>query len=213
MTNSPTPRPGEGEAATALTDGVMAAQCAWYAYRLGREAGRGAWLRRCMAASLAAVGVAAAAGAVHHGVSPMRRPRLYAASWKVVGLATGAAGTLLLVSSLLASHAAAGRRVWLTAALVKSMVLNVLTWRSRDFRYVLVDYGASMAALFMLQAQQPGPASPDFRRGILLSFLAGFIQQKGPVLHPRFDRNALYHLVQMVALHFFYRAGQRLRDG
>ncbi len=204
------PAKRDGEAATALTDALMAVQSLVYAQRLGRTAAQGDLARQCWRGALAAAGLAAAAGAGYHALPPQVLPSLRAVFWKVVGIATGTGGALLLVGGILASSVSAWRWVWAAAALLKSVVLGVNTWRRDDFRFIIYDYGSSLAALLLLQRWRPGPASPAIRRGVLLSFLAAAIQQKGPDLHPRFDRNALYHLVQMVALHFFYRAGRRL---
>jgi hypothetical protein len=202
----------DGEAATAITDGLMAVQCAWYAYRLGRDHGCGTRALQCWRGALASVGLAAAAGAGFHGLPPHVWPRLRAALWKAVGIATGAAGALMLVGGILASSTSAWRQLWIAAALVKSVLLGVNTWQRNDFRTIIYDYGASLVALFLLQWRWPSPASPAIRHGILFSCVAVAVQQKGPVLHPRFDRNALYHLVQMVALHFFAQAGRKLCD-
>lgn len=204
------PAARDGEAMTARTDVLLAAQSLFYVWRLG-QAPRPDAAAQCWRAAFAAAGIAAAAGGAHHGLPRHRLPRLRRMLWKIVGLATGAAGLLLLVGGLLVSVRGAWRGVWVAAALVKSLFFGLNTWRRDDFRYVIYDYGSSMLALLMLQWWRPGPASRPIRRGVLLSFLAAALQQKGPVLHPRFDRNALYHLVQMVALHDFARAAQRVR--
>lgn len=156
------------------------------------------------------MGLAALLGAAYHGLPPHGLPRVRAALWKGVGVATGAAGALLLVAGILASSTSGWRRVWVAVALLKSVVLGINTWRRNDFRYIIYDYGSSLLALLALQWWRPGPASPSMRRGIVLSFLAAAIQQMELGLHPRFDHNAVYHLVQMAALHCFDRGARRV---
>lgn len=205
-------RKRDGEVATALTDGLMAGQSAFYAHRLGHipnYPGRAVQLWR---AAFGATALASLAGAGYHGLPPHHWPSLRAILWKCIGLATGAAGALLLVGGILASVASAWRIIWVALVLLKSIVLGVNTWQRNDFRYIIYDYGSSLLGLFVLQWWRPTPASPPIRRAMLLSFLAAVIQQKGPVLHPRFDRNALFHLVQMLALHFFDQGAAKLRD-
>jgi hypothetical protein len=194
----------EGEAATALTDGLLALQSGYYACQPCRHAP--VWR-----AVFGAVALAALLGAAYHGLPPHVLPRVRAALWKGVGVATGAAGALLLVGGILASSAAGWRRVGVAGALLKSVVLGVNTWRRDDFRYIIYDYGTSLLALLALQGWRPTPASPSIRWGIMLSFLAAAIQQMELGLHRRFDHNALYHVVQMAALHYFDQGARRLR--
>jgi hypothetical protein len=205
----------DGETATALTDGIMAAQCAFYVHTLGQSQGSSQHAVQFWRGAFAAAGLAAAAGAGYHGLPHDILPGVRAALWKAVGVATGAAGMLLLVGGIWASSAP-GRRgwrqVWVAGALLKSVLLGIHTWRRGDFRFVIYDYGSSLAALLGLQRWRPGPASRPIGWGVALSFVAAAIQQGGPVLHRHFDKNALYHVMQMVALHCFARAGRRLAE-
>lgn len=202
----------DGEAATALTDALLALQSGYYHRHLGRAPNRRTHAAQRWRAAFGAAGVAAVAGSAHHALPPHVLPWLRRALWKLVGVATGAAGLLLLMGGIAASIGPTWRRLWLGLAMLKSLLLGINAWRRDDFRDLIYDYASSMLALLALQAWRPGPASPSIRAGVLISFLAAALQQKGPVLHRRFDRNALYHLVQMVALHYFARAGQHLRD-
>lgn len=48
--------------------------------------------------------------------------------------------------------------------------------------------------------------------GVSISVLAAVIQQSGYALHPRFNHNDLYHVVQIAANFAFYRGASRVRD-
>lgn len=202
----------DGEAATAFTDGLLAIQSGLYFRQLGRTPNRHTRAVRRWRAAFGAAAVAALAGGTHHALPVQWLPALRHALWKIVGIATGAAGLLLLMGGIEVSIGAKWRRLWLGAATIKSILLGINSWRRDDFRYLILDYGSSMLALLALQWWRPNPATPPIRTGIWLSFLAAALQQKGPRLHRHFDHNALYHLVQMGAFHFLAQAGPRLQD-
>ena len=45
--------------------------------------------------------------------------------------------------------------------------------------------------------------------GVLLTFAAAWVQQRNIALHPRyFDHNALYHVIQFIALFLLYRSAR-----
>lgn len=84
---------------------------------------------------------------------------------------------------------------------------------SQSFLIVILNYLPAMLALLVVSLQRylrSGAKSHRFVvTGLLLSFLAAFIQQAGLGLHPAyFNHNATYHLVQAFGLWFLFKGAR-----
>jgi len=81
---------------------------------------------------------------------------------------------------------------------------------SNDFRYVIYNYVPAMIAILLMAI---------FHKNfwlvgaVMISFAGAAIQRSGVQLHKHFNFNDIYHLVQMVAMYFFYRGGKILQSG
>lgn len=146
--------------------------------------------RRWWGAAFMAVAVGALAGALHHGLRGAAAPFAVQALWKATGVLIAGASCLLLV---------AARRSLAILALVKFAAVAGWFVFHDAFVYVLIDYGVSLLILLFV-----------VRSGwivgcVVLSFVAGAVQQSGFDLHRQFNHNDLYHLIQFVALWMLYR--------
>jgi hypothetical protein len=85
-----------------------------------------------------------------------------------------------------------------------------------EFRYVIYNYGMTLAVVLLVQIYQGvvrnAPSAGWIVAGILVSFLAALVQQSGLALHPSFNHNDLYHVVQMVGMVLLYRGASLLQD-
>jgi hypothetical protein len=85
-----------------------------------------------------------------------------------------------------------------------------------DFRYVIYEYGSTLSIVLVLVALGRVGGEPGVQghiiAGIVVSIVAGALQQSGIDLHRHFNHNDLQHVVQMVAIWFLYEGGRRLRD-
>lgn len=80
------------------------------------------------------------------------------------------------------------------------------------FLSVIINYGGTMiiSLLFLIfRYWQEDEQSVEYLIiGIVIAFFAAGIQQSGYKLHKHFNHNDLYHVMQMVALYFFYLAAK-----
>lgn len=194
------------EPATTLTDALLAAQTFTYAARLAKTPAHDQRTRQLWSLAFVAAGAAALAGGIVHALYIERTPKLRAALWKIVGLATSLASAAMLIA---AAYVALRKplRTWVvTFAAVKLTVSSIVTWRLDDFLYIIIDYAISMVILLALQVRdwKRSAAAPWLASGVLVSFLAAGIQQSGLTLHRHFNFNDLYHVVQMAGFHLLY---------
>ncbi len=205
------------EPSTMLTDYGLSALCGLFAWRLWRtanEAGRTSV--RYWGAGLAGLGVAALAGGTFHGFSLVLPQSVLHGVWKVTAYAVGVAGFCLFVGALVASVPASPRRLLVPIPAVKLAVYAGWMVRHDDFRYVIYDYAATLLVILALQAHaglvRREPGAPWIAGGVLVAFAAAVVQRSGLSLHPHFNHNDLYHVIQMAGTYLFYRGARLLKD-
>jgi hypothetical protein len=195
---------------TTLTDLGLAVESAVLAWLLARregprEAARGWWLL-----FFGAAGSASLLGGLYHGFfhpaqSAFADP-LWAATLLCLGL-PALAGWALGAPILLPRRA---RGVTVAAAVVYVTYGGLVLASFQDFLVAVAHY--LPAAVFLLIAL----AVAYYRRrarplglglaGMVLIFVGAGLQQAGVALHPvHFDHNAVYHVVQAIALYLLYR--------
>ncbi len=85
-----------------------------------------------------------------------------------------------------------------------------------DFRFVIYDYGSTLAILLLLLMSGRTSGMSGHRAyiasGIVVSIAAAAVQQSGFRLHRHFNHNDLMHVVQMGGVWLLYKGGARLRD-
>ena len=85
-----------------------------------------------------------------------------------------------------------------------------------EFRFVIYDYGSTLAILLLLVVAGRTHGVAGHRAyiasGILVSIAAAAVQQSGVRLHQHFNHNDLMHVVQMGGVWLLYKGGARLRD-
>jgi hypothetical protein len=81
-----------------------------------------------------------------------------------------------------------------------------------DFRYVMYDLVLTLGVLLgtaLFGLARGEQSAPFVLSGVLLSLLGAFLQTEGVDLHPRFNHNDLFHVLEMGALYLFALAGLR----
>ena len=203
------------EPTTFATDLVLSALSVGCAIALGRRArANGSHAAAWLAATLAAAGVAALAGALAHGVGPEMSPTAADALWR----ATLHAGGLMSFCLIASSAAAALRGPVRTAAYVAGLVeLAAFTgWVALhpEFRWLVLDYGLAIAAAATLHGVRlrsgDRPGAAWILAGLGVSVAAALVQRSGFAPHPHFNHNDLYHVVQMLGTWLLYRGGRDL---
>jgi len=168
------------------------------------------------AAALMAVAMGSYAGGTYHGFHQALSAPVAAALWKATTISMGVASFLLLAAGFSAAFSGQDRS-WLIGGAAVKLVAYV-TWMLEhdEFRFVIYDYGATLAILLLLiitgrtnglQGHRAYVAS-----GILVSIAAALIQQSGVRLHQHFNHNDLMHVVQMGGVWLLFQGGLRLRD-
>ena len=205
------------EPATMATDFLIAGICIVFTVGLERHAvsitsARGLW-----AVSFAFAAMAAMIGGVVHGFALYLEVAAKDRLWKATQYTMGLTSLAILAAASVAFVDGDAER-WLIGAALAKFIAYVATARRRDdYAVVVIDYGASMLAMAALAIagwlRSGAPAAPWLVAGVVVSGIAAAVQLRKVAPHPRFNHNDLYHVVQIVALYFFYRGGCLLGDG
>jgi len=196
----------------ALTDFGLAIECAWLAAWLLWCAVAERSLRRWFVIFFAAVGLGALLGGITHGFLSDSQSAIYAVIWSatliaigIAGLASGAIGGRLLFSE------SAARRVLIFAGSLFAMYVATVLLISQSFAVAIAYYLPAaaflLAALVLIYLRRRRNYLVAGIVGLVLSFVAAAIQQTGTgILSLGLTHNALYHLIQAVALLLIFSA-------
>jgi hypothetical protein len=197
------------EPTTMLTDYLLAVLGVILASWLG---GRARPLpARLWAAAFVAIALAAGVGGTLHGWGPALALSTRAGLWNLVYAAIGL-GNFFMLAGLL--FTVVPRRVWplVLGVLALRLLAYVVFTMAADFRYVMYDLVLTLSVLLgtaLYGLARGEPSAPFVLSGVLLSLLGAFFQTEGVDLHPRFNHNDLFHVLEMGALYLFARAGLR----
>lgn len=167
------------EPTTAITDFLMAAVALFFAFRL-----IGAWRW-----AFVFTGIAALAGGLYHS-SPST------VVWKITVYSVGL-GTLFLLI--------AGSRRLRFFAIAEFVIYAIWMATHDDFIYVIIDYGSGMLLVAAVYIINYNRASKFVLASIAVAAIGAFVQAARISIHPRFNFNDLYHVIQMVSLWLLYR--------
>ena len=143
------------EPTTVVTDIILGGQTLLYAILLQRGNTTGQRSVRSWSAMMAAVSVAAFAGAVSHALYYDSAVNwvgwLRNAAWKLVGLSTAVGSGLMLVAVIFNTIPTGRRALFIIAAGAKSVIFAVVAWFSGNYLYTIIDYGLSMLIVLAVQ--------------------------------------------------------------
>lgn len=205
------------EPVTMLTDYGLGALCGLFALRLW-AAGRGPMRVsvRYWAGGMGALAAASFAGGTVHGWSLLLAEPVLTALWKGTALAVGLAACSFFLGTVAATVPMPLRRWWMAAPSLQFAGYVVWMTAHDDFRYVVYNYGLTFAVILLMESYRwlvrKAPAAGWTVAGVLVTFLAAFLQQSGIALHPSFNHNDLYHVVQMAGMTLLYRGAALLED-
>lgn len=204
------------EPVTTLTDYLLAAICVAFAVRLWMNCG-GYRSRRLWAIALFCTGLGAFLGGTSHGFAPHLDALARTVIWKSTVYTIGASAFLALCGTVAGTRLSRRWRSGLNVynGIAFAVYVVVMSIES-DFRYVILYYVPALLVVASLQAHayagHRAKSAPWLIAGVASSFIAAAIQQSGIELHPHFNHNDLYHVVQAVALWFLYRGARELED-
>jgi hypothetical protein len=197
------------EPMTVLTDLAITIGAGWLAARL--LAATTAVAPALLAACFVSVALAALVGGVVHGAGAQLTKRWRWPLWRLALLLAALTNALLLAAVLVAGVAAPWLAPSLAVAAVKLLVVGALAVRTHEFRWVvydsLVTFAAVGAAEGVAWSLRDAASGPWMLGAVVVSVLAGLVQQARIAPHRHFNHNDLYHVVQLVAIYLFYRGG------
>jgi Family of unknown function (DUF6962) len=191
-----------------ITDLVLAIEALAFAVLLGRSSTTA--LQRWFVIFFGATALASLAGGLVHGFFSDSK-----VLWRVVLIALGivsaaawAIGADMLFSDRIARLVATA--AWVAFAAYALVVVFV----TDAFVAAVVNYLPStlflIVAFFVAYRAQPSRPLLAGLSGLVLTLVAAAVQQSQIGLHPRFNHNALYHLIQGIALLLIFDAARFL---
>lgn len=205
------------EPATLLTDYALGLFCALFSRRLW-SVGQVSMNTcvSCWAVGMGALAVASFAGGTVHGFSLMLADSVLHVLWKGTAFAIGLASGCFLIGTMVASVAKPLLHWLIVVSAVQFTGYTVWMAMHDEFRYVIYNYGVTLAVILLIQIYQrvvrKSPSAGWIVAGILVSFLGALVQQSGLTLHPSFNHNDLYHVIQMAGMALLYRGASLLQD-
>ena len=206
------------EPATLATDYLLALFTAWLGRRLLLASRIAEWngligvagAQHWWSVAFVATAVAGAAGGTVHGFQQMMaRP--------VTNLLWIATLESLIVAAFAVVSAAIIMIGWRRTATFASTFAAAVAFGSYGlwvvkhpvFVAAIAAYGVALAVLLAIRLVRVRPLDRGGRfliAGIVVSVIAAAVQQSGWSLHPRFNHNDLYHVVQAVGVWLLYRS-------
>jgi hypothetical protein len=125
--------------------------------------------------------------------------------WKASVLSVGVASFGMVAGSALATLKS--RMLPILAALKLAAYLGWMLLHD-EFIYVVIDTGI---ALLVVAALHLWKWNGPILAGVGVSVIAGLVQASGFSLHPHFNHNDLYHLIQIAGVVLLYHGAKRLQ--
>jgi hypothetical protein len=204
------------EADVALTDVGLALLGGWIAFSLGGMHPR-TDVQTYGARINAALAVAAFGGALFHAFFPAKVATASGrAMWLFTTTAIAVATSYMLLLALrLVAPKWSYRKV--AAVIVGIAFVGTIAFVDPSYRTVVLFYGPALLLLLAAATREAVRSTESawwlVAGGLGLSVLAALLQQARVRLHPIYaDHNALYHVVQAVALFVLYRGFARVTD-
>ena len=204
------------EPTTVSTDWILAALSIVLALRLLRSGEPLPASRRLWAASFFALAAAALVGGTWHAIPPAVVPALRYQLWAIMYTGICLADLLILAGAARAALRRAPAAVVFLLLAGRFLACATLVLTQRDPRYAGWDYLLTLLVLsgFGLDLARRGERGAGFvLAGVAVSSAGALVMYRGFSLHPRFDDNDLFHVIQALGVWLFFRAGLLIRDG
>ena len=199
-----------------LTDYAIALECAILCVLAGRWPTSHDALRRWWIVLFAAIGAGALFGGTVHGFFLDDSSLGHRVFWPATLLALGVASMAMWFVGATAALQEP-RATWLRRAAIAALVVyaTVVIFVDRRFVVAIAMYLPAtvflLVTLCMLYARERTRALAIGITGLLLTFVAAAVQQLRIAVHPvYFNHNALYHVIQGIALAMIYVGARRL---
>ena len=202
------------EVAVSASDFLLAGFSGALAWRLLLRPTEMPRTRRWFAVVLGAIAVSSLLGAISHGFVPEEHSRIGALLWRSTLMLIGPAAVgLCMLACMLLFRPGTVERARALALILLGIYVGLVLFEYHAFVIALVLYLPATAMLlagFVVRWRQGQSFAVDGAIAMLLTLMAGLLQYLHIGIHPvYFNHNALYHVIQGIALYFLYRAGQK----
>lgn len=198
-----------------LTDYALALECAVFCLLVPRTSQPP--LRRWWVTFFGSIGAGALFGGTVHGFFLDKSTTEWAVLWHAAILSIGVTATSTwAIGAYLQMGDRMGKAIRRAAVwLLVVYAIIVLTVSSSFFVAILMYLPATLFLLVaMVDAYRRSPTRPEAYgiAGLVLTFVAAAIQQLKIGIHPMFfNHNALYHVIQAIALFLIFLAARSVR--
>jgi hypothetical protein len=199
-----------------ITDYLLALECALFVWLLSRRNPTDRAIRSSIALFFAATAVAATAGGTVHGFFLDASSRTGQLLWRIALLALGfTAFSLWSLFALLLFSPKVSNAIRVVAGIELVAYAVLVLTASRSFRVAIADYVPAALAVFvaflLVYIRGRDATLLAGAAGIALALVASYLQQLHVGIHPvYFNHNALYHLLQAVALLLVFCTARRI---
>jgi len=197
-----------------LTDYLVATECALFTYLLARKGDQKHPLRIWFAVFFGSISVAGITGGTVHGFFLSTETLEYMILWPstLVAIGVTALAAWVIGARIYFSPKVAGM-VSVVAAIGFAGYCLIVLFVTQSFSISVINYLPAvifLTVIFTLIYSQARERQVLVGLiGFLLTFIAAGVQQGGIALHPiYFNHNALYHLIQAVALFMIFWAAR-----
>lgn len=204
------------EPTTMVTDYLLGGLAAVLGLRLWRAARAGGEVTvRLWGASFLTTAAAAFVGGTSHGFAAMLGSTAQVVLWKLTVWSIGLTAFLLLAAAAHAALAGTARRVVVGLAVLQMVVFLAWMITHDAFVWVVAEYLPAVLVALALQVRlcfRHRPGTGWLTAGLLTTLAGAAVQASGFALHPSFNHNDLYHVIQMAATVMLYRGAMLARD-
>ena len=199
-----------------LTDYAIALLCAVFCVLAAQWRVADAELRRWWIVLFASIGAGAAFGGTVHGFFLDPATAGNAVLWRATLLSLGvtSAAMWMIGARLIVPEPAAA---WVRRAAIAQLLVYavIVIWFDQRFLVAIATYLPAtvflLVVFIMLRSRQPARGVGPGIAGLALTFVAAAVQQLRIAIHPLyFNHNALYHVIQGIALYLLFRAARNL---
>lgn len=206
------------EVAVSVSDFLLAGFSGTLAWRLQFRPTEMPRTRRWFAIVLWAIAVSSLLGAISHGFFPEENGRVSAMLWRTTLMLIGPAAVgLCMLACLLLFRPGTVERARALALIMLAIYVGLVLFEYHEFAIALLLYLPATLMLlagFVVRWRQGQSFAVDGAIAMVLTLVAGVLQYLHVGIHPvYFNHNALYHVIQGIALYFLYRAGRKWISG
>jgi hypothetical protein len=203
------------EPSVALTDFLITALCIVLCWKMWSFPVERKSLQLNFMGVFACAGIAALFGGILHGFLPPADSQWTNVLWMVTLIIVGISSyNLWLINFELLASGQLVRWGRLSARVLLVGYVGLVLFVTQEFYIAILSYIPAAFVLFllllMLTVRRPNRFNWLGLAGLLLTFVAAFVQQKEIGIHPvYFNHNALYHVLQAFGLWGLYFFGSR----